>query len=137
MKVAFYKGRKRLFNRLVAWYLRGDYSHCELILSESIGVSECASSSYLDGGVRTKRMVLDPEHWDIIEVGGDENYVRSWLSYYEEDRYDILGLLGFVWRRESGMSEKWFCSEAVAAMLGIEEPWRFDPMNLYFALKAR
>ena len=45
-----------------------------------------------------------------------------------------LGLLGFVWRRQAGEQRKWFCSEAVAAMLGYDDPWRFDPMTLYVTL---
>jgi hypothetical protein len=51
------------------------------------------------------------------------------------DRYDVLGLLGFVWRRQTGTQSKWFCSEAVAAMLGFPEPWRFDPMTLWAAVQ--
>ena len=135
MKVAFYKGKKRLFNRLVCYWLRGDYSHCELVLQTSPdGVSLCASSSYLDGGVRTKTMVLDPDHWDVVEV--DRSAIPEiWLRVHKGDRYDVLGLLGFVWRRQTGNQRKWFCSEAVAAMLGFPEPWRFDPMTLWAAVK--
>lgn len=136
MQVAFYKGRTRFFNRLVCWWLRGPYSHCELVLhTDATGISECASASYMDGGVRTKRMALNPAHWDFIDVLASEAQARSWLAYYEEDRYDILGLLGFVWRRQPGEQDKWFCSEAVAAMLGYHDAWRFDPMTLFVTLK--
>lgn len=137
MQVAFYKGKTRLFNRLVCWWLRGDYSHCELILDNKDGMSNCASSSYMDGGVRTKWIALDPAHWDVVEVQGSRKAALQWLLWHEEDRYDILGLLGFVWRRAYGDQQKWFCSEAVAAMLGFDEPWRFDPMALYAVLKVR
>lgn len=69
MQVAFYKGRKRLFNRLTSWWLRGAYSHCELLLgTDPLGRTICASSSFMDGGVRVKHMVLDPAHWDVINV---------------------------------------------------------------------
>lgn len=132
MQVAFYKSRKRLFNRLVSWWLVGLYSHCELILhTDANGYATCASASYMDGGVRVKTMRLDPEHWDIVDVPDAYLSARMWLTQHEDDRYDVLGLLGFVWRRQSGEQSKWFCSEAVAAMLGYSEPWRFDPMTLY------
>ena len=138
MKVAFYKGRTRLFNRLVSWYLRGSYSHCELVLQTSPdGVSLCASSSFMDGGVRLKHIVLDPAHWDLVEAGGSPAKAWAWTVGREHDGYDLLGLLGFMWRRQAGEQHKWFCSEAVAAMLGYSEPWRFDPMNLYHALRAK
>lgn len=135
MHVAFYKGKTRLFNRLVSWWLRGPYSHCELVLQTSPdGVSLCASSSFMDGGVRLKNMVLDPDHWNLVLVGGSPAKAWSWAVDHEDDHYDVLGLLGFVWRRQPDDKTKWFCSEAVAAMLGLPDPWRFDPMVLYAAL---
>lgn len=135
MQVAFYKSRKRLFNRLVSWWLVGPYSHCELILhTDTNGYSTCASASYMDGGVRVKTMVLDPAHWDLVDAPDAYLSARMWLNRHEDDRYDLLGLLGFVWRRQSGDQNKWFCSEAVAAMLGYSEPWRYDPMTLYSAV---
>ena len=135
-QVAFYKGRGRIFNRLVSWWLRGPYSHCELILAASPTLATCASSSYVDGGVRVKTMRLEPEHWHIVDVESDA-LPEVWLQLHRGDGYDILGLLGFVWRRACGEQRKWFCSEAVAAMLGMPEPWRFDPMTLWAALAAK
>ena len=134
LQVAFYKGRTRLFNRLVSWWLNGPYSHAELILSVDGDVCECASSSFLDGGVRTKRMRLDPEHWDVVNVSGDVAKARAWLLDHEDDRYDTFGLLGLVWRRGKGSDTKVWCTESVAAMLGYNEAWRFDPMTLYVCL---
>ncbi|SFB73980.1 hypothetical protein SAMN05216344_102157 [Polaromonas sp. OV174] len=139
MKAAFYKGRKRPFNRLTAWWLRGPYSHCELILgTDAAGLSICASSSMMDGGVRIKHMKLDPENWDVIEVGGDAdalcNSAWAWISEHDGQGYDYLGLLGFVARVLGHDKQRWVCSEAVAAMLGMQDSWRFDPCSLYAAL---
>lgn len=135
MHVAHYKGRTRLFNRLVCWYLSGEYSHTELVLwTDDKGISCCASSSFMDGGVRVKFMALDPEHWDIEEVQGDRAKAFQWLEEHAGDGYDVFGLIGFIWRRATGERRKWFCSEAVAAMLGFEDPWRFDPMVFWAAL---
>ena len=131
MQIAFYKGRTRLFNRLVSWYLRGQYSHCELILGRTAeGLAVCASSSFLDGGVRVKTLDLHPDRWDVVDVDGDAHAARAWVIDHEEDRYDVLGLLGFVWRRSPDSQRRWFCSEAVAAMLGHIDPWRADPCTL-------
>ena len=137
MQIAFYKGRSRLFNRAVSWWLSGPYSHCELVLWTKDGVSYCVSSSFSDGGVRMKTIVLTPDHWDLVEVGGDVSVAINWLDTHDKDLYDLLGLLGFVWRRQDGDKSRWFCSEAVAAMLGFNEPWRFDPMSLYMALTTK
>ena len=135
MQIAFYKGRKRLFNRLTAWWLRGPYSHCELVLgADAQGLTICASSSFLDGGVRIKHMVLDPGHWDLIEVAGSLADARDWLQQHAGQGYDLLGLVGFIARVLGHDKARWVCSEAVAAMLGIPDAWRFDPCSLWAAL---
>ena len=134
VQIAFYKGKTRLFNRLVSWYLRGQYSHCELIFGYAEAtfgtVAICASSSFMDGGVRVKTIQLHPDRWDIVEVGGDYESANKWLIAHEGDGYDILGLLGFIWRRTPDSQRRWFCNEAVAAMLGHVDPWRFDPCSM-------
>lgn len=135
MRAAFYKGRKRLFNRVTAWWLRGPYSHCELILGIDLqGRAICASSSFMDGGVRIKHMDLDPAHWDVIEVGGSTESAWAWLHEHHGQGYDLLGLAGFVARVLGHDKSRWVCSEAVAAMLGLPDAWRFDPCSLHAAL---
>lgn len=138
MQVASYKGRKRLFNRLTAWWLQGAYSHTELVLGyDDAGLAVCASSSMMDGGVRVKHMHLDPEHWDLIEVGGDAELAWAWLQAHQGAGYDWLGLLGFIARVLGHDQQRFVCSEAVAAMLGFPDPWRFDPCSLHAALASR
>lgn len=139
MRVAFYKGSERLFNRAAAWWLCGPYSHCELILgTDAAGLSICASSSMMDGGVRIKHMRLDPEHWDFIEIDGAAAAALArawtWLAEHEGEAYDFLGLAGFVARVLGEDKRRSTCSEAVAAMLGMPDSWRFDPCSLYAAL---
>lgn len=137
MQVAYYKGRTRIFNRVVSWWLSGPYSHTELVLDEVDGLSECGSSSFMDGGVRVKFMKLDPEHWDLVDVDGDVCKARQWFRDHRGDQYGLLGLLGFVWRRGTRDNNKRICSEAIAAALGYVEPWRFDPMGFWAATARR
>ena len=132
MHVAFHKGRKRLFNRLTAWWLAGPYSHVELVLGyDQAGQAICASSSMMDGGVRVKHMRLDPEHWDLAGVDASAQYAWGWLHQHEGAGYDYLGLLGFVARAVGHSQRKFVCSESVAEMLGVPDGWRFDPCGLY------
>ncbi len=138
MKVAFYRGRKRLFNRLTAWWLAGPYSHVELVLGyDQAGQAICASSSMMDGGVRVRHMTLNPEHWDIVPVSGSADAAWAWLNKYKGAGYDYLGLLGFVARVLGHDKLRFVCSEAVAEMLGMSDGWRFDPCSLYAALVWR
>lgn len=129
MKLASYKGTRPglqgLFNRAVRWWLGGRYSHTELVFSDGV----CASSSWLDGGVRFKLIKFDPAHWDIIDVDGDESRARQWFCDHVGDGFDLLGLFGFVWRRGTQDRSKSYCTEAIAAATGFPDPFRFDPCN--------
>jgi len=138
LQIAFYKGRKRFFNRLTSWWLRGPYSHCELVLgTDANGLAICASSSAMDGGVRVKHMRLDLANWDLVAVAGNQPQAWDWLRIHEGDGYDYLGLVGFVARVLGHDKERWVCSEAVAAMLGVPDAWRFDPCSLWAAISRQ
>ena len=135
MQVAFYKGRTRLYDRLTQWWLRGPYSHCELVLeTDATGRAVCASSSAMDGGVRIKHMHLNPAHWDMLPVSGDVHDAWHWIGRHHGQGYDYLGFVGFIARVLGHNKSRWICSEAVAEMLGMPESWRFDPCSLWAAL---
>lgn len=130
MKIALYKGRGRIFNKLISWWTRGPYSHCELIFSDGLS----ASSSFLDKGVRFKNInyAAHPENWDFIEL--DKSFDELFARQFFLDRvglgYDVQGILGFVFRRVSHWKKKWFCDEIVLASLGIKDSWRFNPNDV-------
>ena len=126
MRLAFYKGRHRLFDRAVQWWTRGPYSHVELVFSDGLA----ASSSVRDGGVRVKAISFAPDRWDILPIDGDEATARAWFDAHRGEAYDAAGLFGFVWRPAAGATRRWFCSEAVAAALGMGDAWRFCPNTL-------
>ena len=135
MHIAFYKGRSRFYDRLTQWWLRGPYSHCELVLeTKADGQSVCASSSAKDGGVRTKTMTLNPDHWDLVPVAGDVHDAWHWMSGHAGQGYDYIGFAGFIARVLGHGKVRWICSEAVAEMLDMPESWRFDPCSLWAAL---
>ena len=131
MRLAFYKGRHRLFDRVVQWWTRGPYSHVELVFSDGLA----ASSSVRDGGVRVKAINFAPDRWDILPIDGDEAPARAWFAAHLGQAYDAAGLFGFVWRPAAGATRRWFCSEAVAAALGMGDAWRFCPNTLAAALR--
>jgi len=140
MKIALYKavrpGIQGVFNIIVRWWTNGPYSHCEAVLATGPdGASECASSSFLDGGVRIKSIKLDSDHWDFLEVQANPAQVRAWFAERVGLPYDLVGLLRFVGPRGDGDKARWYCSEAVCAALGWSEPWRFDPNTFAAVLR--
>jgi uncharacterized protein YycO len=137
VRIAFYKGTRPgiagIYNRVVRWWCGGKYSHVELVFSDGIA----ASASFEDGGVRMKRIDLDPGKWDIVEVSPDLALgAIKWFMDNAGKPYDLLGNVGFLWRPIQGDRDAYFCSEAIAAALGIPEPWRLDPCALHALLTS-
>lgn len=125
--VALYIGPGKWTNAFIRRWQRSPYSHCELITRRTGELYECWSASGQDGGVRRKVMPLNPEHWELYRLAGfDPDRVRDWFAGHLYDGYDLLGLFGFAWRPWRGDKDKWWCSEACAAALGLQEPFRFD-----------
>lgn len=136
LKAAFYKstrpGIAGLYSRLVRWWSGSEFSHCELVFSDGMS----ASASFIDGGVRFKRIDYDPAKWDFIDLPDDlEAAARLWFKTSEGSPYDLLGNIGFLWRPIRGASGAYFCSEAIAAAINIPQPWRYDPGTLCLILQ--
>lgn len=141
-KAAFYKGTPAgvpgMYNRFIRWWTRSRYSHVEVIFFDGgAGAdSQSASASYIDGGVRFKWFTFDPALWDFVDLPAELALpALSWFREHEFAAYDLLGILHFVLSPVGNDKRKWFCSEAVAAALGMQDPARFDPGTLYAVLK--
>jgi hypothetical protein len=137
LRVAFYKairpGIAGIYSHGVRIVTKSIYSHCELIFTD---IGDAASASYMDKGVRFKKIDFTDGNWDFIDLPDSfaEN-AWKWFEEHEGQPYDLLGNLHFVISVVGDDKEKWFCSEAIAASLGMENAWRFDPGTLYEALK--
>ncbi|HEV2612548.1 MAG TPA: hypothetical protein VGU61_19960 [Noviherbaspirillum sp.] len=137
LRAAFYKGTRPgipgIYNRLVRWWTRSPYSHCELVFFDG----RSASSSFMDGGVRFKKIDFNPDHWDFVDLPLYlEVPARDWFMQHMGQPYDILGNIHFILSPIGHDKRKWFCSEAMAAALGFEDPHRYDPGTLHSALRA-
>lgn len=136
MRAAFYKttrpGIQGVYSRAVRWVDRGPYSHCELVFSDGMS----ASASWVDRGVRFKRIDFNPDHWDFVELPDHlEQYARQWFMEHDGIGYDLLGNLRFVSFMIRESNKDWFCSEAIGAALGIPEAWRLGPNGLSAVLR--
>lgn len=128
MKAAFYKGTRPgwqgIYSRAVRWIGKGPYSHCELVFSDGMA----ASASYMDGGVRFKRIDFKPENWDFIDLPPElEPAARTWFEQHNGEPYDLRGNVWFVLRFIKHSLFKWFCSEALLAALGFASPDQYEP----------
>lgn len=135
-RMAFYKGTHPgipgIYNRAIRARGRGPYSHVEMCFPDG----ECASSSWMDGGVRFKTMELGDDNWDFIELPIEwVPAARLWFRQHEGKAYDFWGNLHLVIGFVGNSPDNWFCSEAMAAALCIDEPWRLEPNALYVVVK--
>ena len=154
--VAFYKGRPRagsslrerakyLFDWTIRRITRSPYSHCELAVPDTTrpGGYFCVSASVRDGGVRGKFMMLPDDRWDLLPVANvkglrsvTESRVSDHLRIHQGQRYDWLGVFRFVCPLLRQSKSRWFCSEFVATVLGMDNPERQTPQTVYQYLKT-
>lgn len=135
LRAAFYRGTHAglpgLYNRAVRRWTRSAFSHVEIVFSDG----QSASASYMDGGVRFKRIAYTSGDWAFVDLPPWlERQARDWFDFHEGDGYDLLGNLHFVLSPVGDDKDRWFCSEAVAAALGFPDPPRYDPGTLHSAL---
>ncbi len=128
MHAAFYKavrpGWQGLYSRAVQIIDHGPYSHCEIVFSDGM----CGSASYIDGGVRLKRIEFKPWHWDFLQLPtAQEAYARDWFERNDGAPYDLQGNVRFVVPFIDHNPDGWFCSEAFGAALRWREPERYGP----------
>lgn len=143
--VAFYRGRKSgsspkaLLFRFVDWLIRratgGEYSHCEIAVSQAGGRFLCYSASLRDGGVRRKTMPLPADKWDLVPISdGLLPWVEECYRHTQGQKYDLLGAVGVVLPVQHRL-DRWFCSEWAGKVLRLPEPHKLSPNKLAAVLK--
>lgn len=139
MKIALYIGNhdKDSWTVRLGWWLtrlvqKGSYSnvtHVEAILKEwDDGSVTIASASLRDGGVRMKRCILTPGHWDIVDVPRwDVERAEQWFVEHDGEPYDWRGAFATCMPFSWDEYKQWFCNGAVGAAVGLECPEIFGP----------
>ena len=130
-KIAFYKGKGGIFDKIIRWYTKSIYSHCEIILG-----TLSFSSSCRDNGVRVKYIEYNDINWDYNTVDIDINKLFLVFNQHNGKGYDYTGIL-FSHIIPVGIDNKSkvYCSEFCAEVLGIETC--VTPQELYDKTKDR
>jgi hypothetical protein len=141
LEIAFRKAEPSLSSKIIRWWIKSPYSHCELVFSNGL-----TFSAYIEE-YRTcfkNKEHLDSE-WDYITLPMSiENEYKIYQFCLKETdcKYDIIGL---VFTQIIPLSFEnpywWFCSEVCTAalqannmLLGIV-PHETDPGELYKLVK--
>jgi hypothetical protein len=125
IRLAFYKADGEWIDRVIRWWASGPYSHVELVLGDPSGPVTVMSASPRDRGVRERQLTLNPAHWDLLAVPGDEAAAVAFIRTQTGVRYDWLGIaisqvMGICWTP----ADRWFCSELMAAAINAANPLR-------------
>ena len=140
LTLAAYHGTKKgisgVYNRAVRVIGRGPYSHVELVWADLAAIQSgepclSGSASWMDGGVRTKRISYTSGNWHFFPLPwADPEAALDWFQMREGAGYDLVGNARFLLPFIRDSRSRWFCSEAAAAALELEEPWRYEPNHL-------
>ncbi len=160
-------GLQGLFNRLIRWRFSGLYSHNEVVFEPGDGVDAlmpdgscapdvdgalwCASSVAMErlpawsryraeklGGVRFKRVVLDPAKWDLVPSFAEPMAAAQFAVRSEGQPYSwrLIAKLA-SWLVSFSVSNQVTCSQFAARAFGVPDgdAWRFDPCALHAAMR--
>jgi hypothetical protein len=129
IKVAFYKGKGDLFNKIVRWWTKSPYSHVELILPDGVTWIRIGpfSSSKLSA---IKKEKWEPQNWDFVTLKVSEEQLAIIKQFFERTqgcKYDWFGMiLSHLIPFKIKQRGKWYCSEWIAHALKVSRvvDWR-------------
>ena len=136
MKIAFQKNPTTIFSKLICWWTKSPYYHCEIIFS-------CGSSfSAIPEKNKTRFAWIEyNENWDIVDLPFDsktKQKILEWCNGEVDCKYDFIGIL-FTQIIPLSFQNPWwwFCSEVCMSALqqgGWFQHFRtfqYDPGELY------
>jgi hypothetical protein len=119
MVIAFQKNDPNLFPKLIRWWTKSPYSHCEIIFTNGLTFSADCNST----GIRTKFKTSNHNtvDWDFVKIPVDaetEAKLFRWATTEAGCLYDFVGI---VFTQILPLSFQnpwwWFCSELCTAFL--------------------
>jgi hypothetical protein len=131
--LAYYHGGDTLQHRLIRWWTGGDFSHVELIDTET---GMCWSSSSKDNGVRRKFIDLTNGRWTIVQYDLPfEAKPVEWFEDHEGSLYDWNTIANYVWSKFISRDGEYTCSVAIIRSLGFASIDRITPSGLHDFLR--
>ncbi len=145
IKVAFYKNYKKTYIDRCVYYFQkitevkkyAKYTHCEIVIDDN-----WYSSSFVDDGVRVKKIDFHEENWDMLSflvTPYEKQKIINFFEKHKDDDYDMIDifftqLFNFKLHDKS----KWICSEICAEALMLtsiinlkEKSFKYPPSKLY------
>lgn len=139
--LAFYLGLPRenpkttAIDVLTCLFTESRFSHVELVVDLEDRTGLCLTASRRDGGVRAKTIHLE-ENWEIYQIDThlSSAEIKSWFEPHYGKKYDHFGALGVTFPFFKNDTKRWFCSEIIAACLGLDNYHKYSPQDLFNSL---
>lgn len=117
------------FSLLIMLFSLSRWSHCAILDGQYV------IDATLSTGVRRIKFSEWVSHYssyEIVEMPVTNKVQRlEWARSRVGKKYDPLGILSLILRKNHEERDKWFCSEFVAEYLGIVyKVWRLSPQFL-------
>lgn len=118
--IALYKGTSFL-SRLIRWFTWSEYSHAAWLCEDGSvieawqggGVRHVASLGAQHKAGTPVDMFFVYGHGDNLLTTCQRNAVENFLLEQVGEKYDYLGILGFLSRKRMEAHDAWFCSELI------------------------
>lgn len=97
---------------VVRWFTRSNYSHAAVEIRPGVVIESWQGRGVQEVKLRDRKTIDEYE----VEITEDQMFrIEAFLRSHLGDRYDYLGIVGFVIRMPLGSKDRWFCSELVFA----------------------
>lgn len=116
IQLIFYKAKGRFFDKLIRWYTKEQYSHCEIYFNGNCMFSADA----WENKTRFKQMAINPDSWDIVDIPVTSKEIAKIYDFciqQEGKKYDWSGIASFMFPLAKPGFNRWFCSEICTAAL--------------------
>lgn len=131
VRVAFFKGKGTLRDRLVRLLTHGRYSRVELLVGHRLATGWHAYAARPDGGLSRRLFDIEAagEDWDVLELPAHftKSFVVRWFKDHANARFGYLQDAGFL-PLVAGYHGS---ADAAARALDLHGYGHFTPVELY------
>lgn len=126
-----------LFDRLIAWRTGSPLVHVEFVMSEGNDKAATTYSSVPGAGVRYAQIDITQPWWKVVPLPPLKDGVSAAAARYLGQKYDWMGIIGFVAPFGEHDDNDKFCSEVctdllqAAGLFPFVKPWCVSPGDLF------
>lgn len=131
MYVAFKKTQTCFLERLIKFFTGSDYVHCEVVTKKTHD-SFYGYTSLPGTGVCRRWVPYNLDDWEFVKVD-PPNSIKEFFNKTKDKKYDYLGSIGIILGCRQNPN-RYFCSEWCSEFLGLTNPSKITPCELYKVL---